>query len=273
MSIYLVSDSGCDLSSELCEKHNVAFVPLSVTFDGVEYVDREDIDALDFYKLLSEHAELPVSAAPAPGRFLVTFEDLKAKGATDIIYIAVSENTSAALDSARIAKDSIEDVNIHLFDSHLVSSGQGTLVIRAAEAIADGATAEGILELLADLRDRSVVFAALDTLENAKKGGRITNVQALVGSLLSIKPILTMDEKGSVTQVARPRTRRKSFKWLIDQIPEGSTDFAINHGHADDVDLLIEALGQPVERVGTIGPVVGVHGGLGAISFSYITPA
>lgn len=272
MTIRIITDSGCDLSEEICEKHNISYVPLSVSFDGVEYVDRTNIDARSFYDLLSQHTTLPVSTAPSPGRFLLTYEDLRNRGATDIIYVALSENTSGALESARIAALSIDDVNIHIFNTRLVSSAQGTLVLKAAEAAKNGATVDQIIELLTDLRERSSVFAALDTLENAKKGGRITNMQAIVGSLLSIKPILTMDEEGSVTQLARPRTRKKSFQWLIDQVPEGSTDFAINHGYAEDIYLLAEMLGEPIERIGTIGPVVGVHGGHGAISFSYIAP-
>lgn len=272
MTIHIVTDSGSDLSEELCLQHDISLVPLSVTFGETQYIDREDIDGETFYRLLSQHEKLPVSAAPSPGQFLETFGALKAKGIKDIIHVSLSENASATAESARAAAQEIDGVNIHVFNTRAVSSAQGTLVLKAAEAVKEGAGVSAILEMLSDLRERIVVFAALNTLENAKKGGRISNVQAFVGSLLSIKPILSMDEEGTVVQLARPRTRRRSFEWLAARIPAGSTDFAINHGRAKDVDLLVEILGQPIERFGEIGPVVGVHGGEGAIALSYIRP-
>lgn len=271
MSIHIVSDSGCDLSEELCKEYDISFVPLSVRFGDNEYIDREDIDGKKFYELMSQHARLPESAAPSPGQFLTVFEELKAKGATDIIHVALSEALSATGQSARTAAQSLEGVNVHVFDTKGVSSSQGTMVLRAAQAVRDGKNVEEILEMLADLRSRTVVFAALDTLENVRKGGRLSNVQAIVGSLLSIKPIISVED-GKVVQVAKPRTRKKSLGWLVAQVPEGATSLAINHAQAPDVDVLVGMLPYEVERIGEVGPVVGVHGGERTMTLSYLLP-
>lgn len=271
MSVHIISDSGCDLSKELCAEHNISFVPLSVRFADREYIDREDIDPQEFYDLMSKNAHLPESAAPSPGQFLTVFEELKAKGATDIIHVALSSKLSATGQSARTAAESIDGVNIHVFDSLAVSSSQGTLVLKAAEAAARGDSAQEILALLEDLRDRSVIYGALDTLENLKKGGRISNVQAMVGSVLSVKPIINLQD-GSVVQVAKPRTRKKSLGWIVAQVPEDATDFAISHALAPDVDVLVGMLGKPVDRIGEMGPVVGVHGGSRCVTLSFLLP-
>lgn len=269
MSIHIVSDSGCDLSEELCKEYDISFVPLSVRFGDVEYIDRETIDGKEFYELMSKHSRLPESAAPSPGQFLSVFEELKAKGATDIIHVALSSDLSATSQSAATAAQSIEGVNIHIFDTKAVSSAQGTMVLRAAQAVKSGESVESILDMLADLRSRTVIFAALDTLENVRKGGRLSNVQAMVGSLLSIKPIVSIED-GKVVQVAKPRTRKKSLGWVVAQVPEDATSIAINHAQAPDVDVLVGMLPHSVERIGEVGPVVGVHGGERTVTLSYL---
>ena len=155
---------------------------------------------------------------------------------------------------------------MRVVDSHSITAGLGTQVMLAAEAAASGASADEVVALVDDLAARTHVFGALDTLDNLKKGGRIGGAQALVGSLLSIKPILDISS-GKVEEAGKARTRKKALEVLRDKVADAGAieHLTVHHGFAPDVDEMLDLLDPIVPReqirVGVIGPVIGTHGG------------
>lgn len=268
MSVRIVTDSACDLSTEVTTEHGIEVVPLSIRFGADEYTDRVELTPQKFYAEMASNETLPETAAPSPGAFMQAFDRLIADGATDIISINLSEALSATGQAARTAATDVTGANVTIFDSKSVTIGIGTMVLQAAEAAASGASAADVLALLEDLRERTHVFGVLDTLDNLKKGGRIGNAQAMVGSLLSIKPCLDLSS-GEVEEAGRQRTRKKGLAWLASQLPADATNVGVGHAMAADVDQFVSMLPVEPTRVSLIGPVVGTHGGPGVIGLSY----
>ncbi len=268
MSVRIVTDSGCDLSPEVAEALGIAVVPLSIRFGTTEYTDRVDLSPEKFYEQMAVSDELPETAAPSPGSFAQAFQSLIDDGATSVVSINMSEALSATAQAARTAATTIDGFDIRIVDSASATVGQGTIVLRAAEAARDGASAEDIIALTKDLSTRTHVFGVLDTLDNLKKGGRIGNAQAMIGSLLSIKPCIDLSS-GSVEEAGRQRTRKKALAWLAGQLPATATNVAIGHGLAPDIDTFVKMLDVEIDRVSLIGPVVGTHGGPRVVGLSY----
>jgi len=268
MSVRIVTDSGCDLSPEVAEVLGIAVVPLSIRFGNTEYTDRVDLSPEKFYAEMDRSEDLPETAAPSPGAFAEAFRSHIENGASAIVCINLSEALSATAQAARTAATTVEGAPIHIVDSASATVGQGTLVMRAAEAARDGASADDIIASTTELSARTHVLGILDTLDNLKKGGRIGNAQAMIGSLLSIKPCIDLSS-GSVEEAGRQRTRKKALAWLAGQLPATATNVAIGHGLAPDVDAFKAMLDVDIDRTSLIGPVVGTHGGPRVIGLSY----
>jgi len=268
MSVRIVTDSGCDLSPETAETLGISVVPLSIRFGSTEYTDRVDLSPEKFYAEMAAREELPETAAPSPGAFAEAFRAHIEDGATSIVCINLSEALSATAQAARTAVNTVDGAPIHIVDSVSATVGQGTLVMRAAEAARDGASAEDIIASTNDLSARTHVLGILDTLDNLKKGGRIGNAQAMIGSLLSIKPCIDLST-GSVEEAGRQRTRKKALAWLAGELPANATNVAIGHGLAPDIDKFKEMIDIDIDRTSLIGPVVGTHGGPRVIGLSY----
>ncbi|MET0902252.1 MAG: DegV family protein [Acidimicrobiales bacterium] len=267
MPVRIVTDSSCDLTAEEVAKHGVEVVPLSIRFGDTEYEDRSELSVSDFYAKLAESAVLPETAAPAPGKFEAAFRRHQQAGADAVVCINLSAELSATMQSAQNAAKATEgDLDVRVVDSRSITAGLGTQVMLAAEAAASGASVGDVVALVDDLAARTHVFGALDTLDNLKKGGRIGGAQALVGSLLSIKPILDIST-GRVEEAGKARTRKKALEVLRDQVANAGPieHLTVHHGFAPDVDVMLDLLDPIVPRqqirVGVIGPVIGTHGG------------
>lgn len=274
MTVRIVTDSACDLRGDEVDQLSIEVVPLSIRFGDDEYVDREQLTVDDFYRLLADSEKLPETAAPSPGRFAEAFRRHLDAGATAVVCINLSAAVSATMQSAVTAAETI-DADIRVIDSKSVTAGQGGVVLAAARAAADGATADEVVAIAESAARRTHVFGALDTLENLQKGGRIGNAQALLGSMLSIKPIIDISS-GEVEEAGKQRTRKKSLAWLRDKLGEFGEieNLAIMHGQAPDIDDFVAMLGDVTDtdgaRVELIGPVVGTHGGPRVIGFSFM---
>jgi DegV family protein with EDD domain len=268
MTVRIVTDSGSDLSPEVAETLGIAVVPLTIRFGSTEFTDRVDLTPEQFYAEMESRDELPETAAPAPGAFAEAFRSLIADGASSIVCINLSEALSATAQAARTAATTIDGTDIHIVDSKSATVGQGNLVARAAEAAAAGADAQTIIRATEELSARTHVLGILDTLENLKKGGRIGNAQAMIGSMLSIKPCIDLST-GEVEEAGRQRTRKKALAWLAGQLPSGAQNVAIGHGLAPDIDTFLGMLDAEIDRVSLIGPVVGTHGGPRVIGMTY----
>lgn len=276
MTVRIVTDSACDLRGDEVAELNIEVVPLSIRFGDDEYVDREQLAVDEFYRLLAASEKLPETAAPSPGRFAESFQRHLDAGATTIVCINLSAAVSATMQSAVTAAETL-DADIRVVDSKSVTAGQGSIVLAAARAAAAGASADEVVRIAESAAERTHVFGALDTLENLQKGGRIGNAQALLGSMLSIKPIIDISS-GTVEEAGKQRTRKKSLAWLRDKLAEFGPieNLAIMHGQAPDIDDFVAMLGTVTDvsaaRVELIGPVVGTHGGPRVIGFAFQVP-
>src|SRR4051812_32554790 len=172
--VRIVSDSACDLSAEEAAELGIAIVPLSIRFGDDEFTDREDLSVAEFYARMATTDALPETAAPAPGAFERVFRQLAGEGADAVVCINLSGALSATIESARNAARALEgEIDVRVIDSRTLTAGLGTIVLEAAKAARDGKSVDEVVALADDLVARTRVYAALDTLENLKKGGRI----------------------------------------------------------------------------------------------------
>ena len=275
MAVRVVTDSACDLPQDVCEQLGIEVVPLTIRFGSDEYVDRKELTTEAFWQKLATAAVLPETAAPSVGAFEEAFRALHTEGADGIVCVNLSATLSATMQSAQLGAKALDGLcPIEVIDSESASMGIGNLVLHAARRAADGADAQTIATEVVDRRSRQRLFATLDTLEYLKKGGRIGGARALLGSMLSIKPIISVVD-GAVEEAGKVRTRSKALQFILDKIPDGSVEsICVLHSAPDDLKMFIEKVQAKVPGaemiVGHIGPVVGVHVGPGAIGITWI---
>ena len=224
MSIRVVTDSSCDLPQSLVDALRIEIVPLTIRFGDEELVDREELSADEFWQRLEQTKLLPETAAPSAGAFEAKFRELLARGATGIVCINLSSHLSATMQAAQVAAAAVaNDIPVQVIDSQSASMGQGNLCLTAARRAADGDSLESIVKEVVDRRDRTKLYATLDTLEHIRKSGRIGNARALLGSMLSIKPIISVVD-GAVEEAGKVRTRSKALQFILDKIPDGNVE-------------------------------------------------
>ena len=275
MSVRVVTDSASDLTDEEASALGITIVPLSIRFGEEELVDRIELGADEFYARMAASTDVPGTAAPAPGAFTAAFDNCFKDGANTVVCINLSSGVSATLESAEIGARELGDRDIRIIDSRSVTGGLGTMVLAAGRTANNGASAEEVVSVVESLKQRTYVYAALDTLENLKKGGRIGNAQALFGNMLSIKPIIDFSS-GVVEEAAKLRTRKKSLVWLRDKLAEHGgrvENLSVMHAQAEDIEDFLELLATVVDpsttRVGSIGPVVASHAGPGVVGMCF----
>ncbi|HEX4528650.1 MAG TPA: DegV family protein [Acidimicrobiia bacterium] len=276
MSIRVVTDSSCDLPQPLLDALRIEIVPLTIRFGDEELVDREELSTDEFWHRLEHSKVLPETAAPSAGAFEKRFRDLHARGATGIVCINLSSHLSATMQAAQLAAAAVSgDVAVQVIDSRSASMGLGNLCLTAARRAADGDSLESIVQEVVDRRDRTKLFATLDTLEFLKRGGRVGNARALLGTVLSIKPVIEVRE-GIVEEAGKVRTRSKALKLLAAKAAEGKIEhLAVLHGNAPDLDELLGMLEPIFPRddiiTGVVGPVIGTHAGPRVIGVTFQT--
>lgn len=273
--IKIITDSASDLPVDEATRLNVEVIALSIRFGDEEFVDRRDITPTAFWERCANTTDLPETAAPSPGAFQQAYEQAKADGFDGVVVITISSKLSATYQSALAGKEAMGDYPVEVIDSQAVTMAQGLLVITVAEAAAKGADFDACISLTKNIIPRLGVVGALDTLEHLKRGGRIGSAAALLGSMLSIKPLLTL-RQGEVVEDGRQRTRAKALDHLARDAAEASPfeRLAVVHGAADDAVRLITMLAHiecdtPL-LVTDIGPVVGTHAGPGIIGVCWI---
>ena len=276
MPVRVVTDSASDLTAEEAAALGVEVVPLTIRFGEEEFVDRKDLTPSEFYRRLAASPVLPETAAPSPGAFEAAFRKLLDEGADGIVCINISSGLSATMQSAQTGARGIEGADIRVVDSRSITWGLGSQVEAAAKAAADGAAADEVVKLVEEMVPRTRVYGALDTLENLKKGGRIGGAQAMLGTLLSIKPVLDISAPaGVVEQAGKPRTRAKALQFLADKVAADAPveNVGVLHGSAPDVDRFLDLLAPVVPRdeihVGEIGATIGTHGGPRVVGVTY----
>jgi DegV family protein with EDD domain len=274
MAVRVVTDSACDLPDDLATRFGIEIVPLTIRFGEEELVDRRELSTDEFWRRLQESPVLPETSAPSAGAFEDTFRRLANDGATGIVCISLSSKLSATMQAARVgAKAVADDCPIEVVDSLSVSMGLGNLCLTAARGSAAGEPLDKIVADVLDRRARAKLYGTLDTLEFLKKGGRVGNARALIGSMLAIKPVVEVRD-GVVEEAGKVRTRSKALRLLVDKVKEGPVeDLAVLHGDAPDIGDLLDMLDPIVPRaelaIGQIGPVIGTHAGPRVIGVTY----
>ena len=278
MTVRVVADTACDLPPDVVERYGIELVPLTIRFGSDELVDRRDLTPSDFWARIATSPVLPETAAPSPGAFEEAFRRAAEGGADGVVCVTISSGLSATHEAARLAADAVSgDIPVRVIDSRAVSMSEGTVALAAARAAADGKGLEEAAAAAEEIVPRTRTFAALDTLENLRKGGRLGAAQALLGSMLSIKPIIQVAD-GKVEPESRQRTRGKSLRYLADKVRQSAPveNLAVMHGSAPDLDELLRHLVDVHPReeimVGEVGPVIGTHAGPRVIGVTFTVP-
>ena len=276
--IRVVTDSACDLPPALADQHHIEIVPLTIRFGDEELVDRRDLSPQEFWARSSRSPVLPETSAPSAGAFEQAFRKAADEGADGVVCVTLSSALSATHQAASLAATSVGDtIAVKVIDSKAVTMAQGLVAIEAATMAAQGKGLDDVAGAAEDLSSRTRVFGALDTLENLKKGGRIGGAQALIGSLLSIKPVIELRD-GVVEPESRQRTRAKSLRYLVEKVKENGAveNLWVMHGEAPDVEELLDLLDAVYPRddilVGDIGAVIGTHAGPRIIGVIFAVP-
>jgi DegV family protein with EDD domain len=277
MTIRIVTDSTCDLPTDVISQYGIGIVPLYINFGNQSYLDGVEISRQEFYARLPDCNPAPTTAMPGPHMFVQAYEKLAAEGATEILSVHISASLSGIADAARLAAKEAS-VPVTVLDSGSLSLGMGFQVWTAAEAAAEDRPMDDLVAMLEEQGSRTHVFAALDTLEFLRRSGRMNRVMATLGSWLQMKPLLRMHmgeptaEKVLTTKHAIDRL----ISLLSDLAPLESGKVALVHTHALD---RAEELRQRVQHLlpegellsVNITPVFGTHLGPGAAGFACVT--
>jgi DegV family protein with EDD domain len=278
-NVRIVTDSSCDLPPTLEAEHGITIVPLTIRFGDEEFVDRRDLSPKEFWSRCASSAVLPETAAPSPGAFTEAFEKAAADGCDGVVCINLSSALSATFSAAELgAKEVAGTIPVRVIDSRTLTMGLGNLCLSAARVAGGGKDIDEVVAAVESRIPTTRTYAALDTLENLKKGGRIGGAQAMLGSMLSIKPIIDVTG-GKVEQESKQRTRSKSLRYLADKVREqpGVENLAVMHGDAPDVDEMLDLLAPIYPRdqivVGDLGAVIGAHGGPRTMGITFQLPS
>lgn len=274
---FLVDSTSDYLPAEL-EGRNVEFVPLSVTLNGKTYKDGIDISKNDFYEILaSDESISPKTALPSPEQFLPYFRNAQEKG-DDLICILISSALSGTCQSAIVAKEIVEYDNIHIIDSKTTTHAIRTM-LEYGERLRDaGASAGEIVEKLEEVKSRIKIAAPLDTLEYLCRGGRLSRTSAAIGSLVNIKPVITVTEEGEVAVVKKCVGKVKARSFLVNTVKEEKIDkefpiytvYAYGEENCAKFEEVIAKEGIKIDGRHQIGTTIGTHVGPGAYGVIYV---
>ena len=274
MTVRVVTDSGCDLPPALCDELGIEVVPLTIRFGDESLVDRKDLTPAEFWARCKAAPALPETAAPSPGAFEEAYRRAHAGGADGVVVVTLSSKMSATIEAAQLAVDAVAgDLPVRVVDSGNASLGEGMVALAAARAGAAGQDLDAVEHAARTAAAHTTLVAVIDTLDNLRRGGRIGGAQALMGGLLSIKPLITVSPTtgGEVAEAGKQRTRAKAVNALVDKVRAIGPVSALGlmHAEAPDVEDLLARLDDIVPRediiVADVGAVIGTHVGPGCI--------
>ncbi len=277
--IRIVTDSTADILIEERQALGIEVIPLKVHFGEETFYDNgKDITHAQFYQKLSESEAMPTTSQPSPADFVEIYKQLKDEPDTQIISVHLAAILSGTYQSAMLAKAMLEEEGvsgIHVVDSRSASSGIGLMATMAAKLAAEGKTVDEILTAIEQLRASVKIYFIVDTLEFLSKGGRIGKASAMIGSLLNIKPILTLDDNGQVSPVDKVRGHKKALARIIEllKVDFGNQPVRLMVAHSESLDsakglhqLVASELDVEFMNYTNLGPVIGTHTGPGTLA-------
>lgn len=277
--VAIVTDSTVNLPEELVNLYNIHIVPLNVIWGADSYKEGVDITTNEFYQRLKTSKELPTTSQPSAGEFFEVFSEL-AKSHEGIVGVFLSEDLSGTLDSAHTAAEMMKDYPIEIVDSRLISLGLGFLVLAAARAAEQNLSIGEVADAARRLVNTTRFIFVVETLEYLHRGGRIGGAQRLLGSVLSMKPLLQLKD-GKVMPLEKVRSKRKAVNRMLAIATEelqnkGNVRVGVVHAstveEANQIQQEVAELLNPIEIIQSeLSPVIGTHVGPGAVGLIYST--
>ncbi|XFA99565.1 DegV family protein [Candidatus Izemoplasma sp. B36] len=277
--IKIISDSTCDLSRELLEKHDISIVPLLVNFKEDSYKDLIDLNSEEMYKLVDKHNMLPKTAAASPGEFLEMFKKYLDQG-YQVIYMGIGSKFSATLTSATTAKNMLENEDVFLIDSQNLSSGTGLLLLKTAKFRDMGLEAKEIVKRVEEIVPKVRSQFVIETLDYLYKGGRLSALSAFMGGMLRIKPIIKVRDGVMVVGKKARGNIKKGIDLLIQEFINNLDDIdkefvMVTHSLAHESYLYINDKLKDINDIEKLyetdaGCVISSHCGKGTIGILYI---
>lgn len=280
----IITDTCCDLPTTFIEELKIPYVSLTYHYNGIERLDDfgTSYSLQNFYNDMRS-GEVPKTSQPSSHSFCDAFKAILDTG-NDVLYIGASSGLSGTVNGAHIAKQMLEEEypksKIYVIDILTASLGQGVMVLNALEMQKRGSTVEDIINYLEGVRQNLNTYMIVDDINHLKRGGRISATSALVGTLLNIKPFLTISNLGKVLPLDKIRGRKRAISALYEKViqkienPEEQI-LAISHGDClDDAlalrDLILSKIRVKDVIMSYVGPVVGCYGGPGSLAVFFL---
>ncbi|MUV39050.1 Protein DegV [Lentibacillus sp. JNUCC-1] len=277
MKVAVVTDSTAYLPEEILDRHGIHIVPLSVVFGSDAYREGIDITTEDFYKKVKEAENLPKTSQPSIGEIENKYREL-AETYDAVISIHLSSGISGTYQAAVTAGHAVEGIEVYPFDSEISCMAQGFYCIEAARLASDGAEPETITARLDEMKQHMRAYFMVDDLTHLQRGGRLSNAQAFVGSLLQVKPVLHFENK-VIVPFEKIRTRKKAIRRIVNMLKEDLSSGETYHIvfiHANNESAAIQLKEEIAEEypktenmISYFGPVIGTHLGEGALGICW----
>lgn len=277
MTIRILVDSTCDVPPDIVERLGIAVVPVYINVGEKSYLDGVDLTRHEFYEKLPEYNAFPTTAAPAPGAFTAAYQALVDEGATEIISLHLATKLSNTLNAARLGSEDVEGAQVTMWDTEQLALGSGLQAIVAAEAAAEGKSVPEILALLQEKREKTRIFAMLDTLEFLRRSGRVSWTEFGLGTLMRIKPIVQV-YGGEISIVEKVRTSKRAFPRLVQLVKSYGPLDRIALEYAGNLETA-ERLRQEAKDIFPpnaeipfmeLTPAIGAHAGPGVVGLGFI---
>ncbi|WP_175073631.1 DegV family protein [Terribacillus sp. AE2B 122] len=273
MKIAVMTDSTAYLTPEQREAFDIHMIPLQVVFDDATYEEEVDITASEFYDKVKQQKALPKTSQPVVGKVIEKLEELS-ESYDAVISVHLSSGISGTYQSMVAADDMVEGIDVYAYDSELSCMAQGYYALEAARMVKQGASVEEILKRMDEMKETMIAYFIVDDLTNLQRGGRLNGAQAIIGSLLQVKPVLHFEDK-RIVPFEKIRTKKKAISRIKALLAEQAADGAkmkacLLHGNRPEEaetlsgELAAEFPNVEVE-VSYFGPVIATHLGEGAI--------
>ena len=278
MKLAVITDSSAFLQAETLRKEDLFVLDIPVNIDGQEYVEGVNLTAQEFYEKMASASELPKTSQPSIAKLDEILSSLKDKGYTHALGLFLSSGISGFYQNIQYMKDEFEGLTIAFPDTRITSAPLGFMAESVFKWAEQGDGFESILDKVTEQIENTSAFIMVDDLDHLVKGGRLSNGAAVLGNLLSIKPILYFNDQGVIEVYEKVRTEKKATKRLVEIVKEatanGNYQITVIHGNApqkaaDLRQLLIDGGVATDVSIATFGSVIGTHLGEGSIALGY----
>ena len=277
MKVAVITDSTAYIPASTRDRWNIHMIPLNVVFGNESYREEVDIEADEFYSMVKKVDELPKTSQPSIGLFTELYEQLSTSYDA-VISVHLSSGISGTYQAAITAGNMVEGIDVYAFDSEISCMAQGFYAIEAAKLANNGATVDQILSRLDEMKQSMRAYFMVDDLSHLHRGGRLNGAQALVGSVLQVKPLLHFVDK-KIVPFEKIRTSKRALKRIIGLFAEDaetgkSIKASVIHSQIESEAIkLKEELEARYDNVDVsisyFGPVIGTHLGEGAIGLAW----